>query len=135
MVKVKEKPPRHTHTWSADADRVAKYRTQVVKRALGPAGKADDWLEKRRLDREIKRLVRAKAHLRRQITVENLRKDASALSLADVAARIQKASAVTDDACRRGDELIPRDFTKFFADKPPPASLVTLRKYTMPSEM
>ena len=106
-----------------------------MKRALGPAGKADDWLEKRRLDREIKRLVRAKAHLRRQITVENLRKDASALSLADVAARIQKASAVSDDACRRGNELIPRDFTKFFADKPPPASLVTLRKYTMPSEM
>jgi len=135
MVTVKEKPPRHTESWSADADRVAKFRSQIVKRALGPAGKAADWLEKRRLDREIKRLVRAKAHLRRQVTADNLRKDASALSLADVAARIQKASAVTDDACKRGDELVPREFTKFFADKPPPASLVPLRKYTLPREM
>ena len=78
MVTVKEKPPRHTEFWSSDAGRVAKYRSQIVKRALGPAGKADDWIEKRRLDREIKRLVRARAHLRRQVTVDNLRKDASA---------------------------------------------------------
>ena len=106
-----------------------------MKRALGPAGKADDWIENRRPDREIKRLVRAKAHLRRQVAVDNLRKDASALSLADVAARIQKASAAKDDACKRGDELVPRKFTQFFADKPPPENLVPLRKYTLPREM
>ena len=106
-----------------------------MKRALGPAGKADGWIEKRRLDREIKRLVRAKAHLRKKVAVDNLRRDSSALSLADVAARIQKASAAADDACRRGDELVPRKFTQFFADKPPPESLVALRKYTLPREM
>ena len=78
-------------------------------------------MEKRRLDRKIKRLVRAKTHLRRQVIVDNLRKDANALSLADVAARIKKVSAATDDASKRGDELVPRKFTQFFADKPPPA--------------
>ena len=90
MVKVKEKPPRHTDAWSSDADRVAKYRSQIVKRALGPTGNAADWQEKRRLDREIKRLVRAKAHLRRQTIVQNLPEDTSSLSLADVAACIKK---------------------------------------------
>ena len=55
MVTVKEKPPRHTQKWSADAERIAKFRSLTVKRALGPNGKAADWLAKRRLDREIKR--------------------------------------------------------------------------------
>ena len=64
MVTVKERPPRHTQKWSADADRLAKFRSQTVKRALGPNGKAADWMEKRRLDREIKRLLGAKTHLR-----------------------------------------------------------------------
>ena len=79
MVTVKEKPPRHTQKWSADDDRVAKFRSLTVKIALGPNGKAADWLEKRPLDREIKRLVRAKKHLRRQVIVDSLRKDANAL--------------------------------------------------------
>ena len=30
---------------------------------------------------------------------------------------------------------MPRKFTQFFADKPPPASLVSLRKYKLPREM
>ena len=62
MVTVKEKPPRHAQKWSADPDRLAKFRSQTVKRALGPNGQALDWPEKSRLDREIKRLVRAKKH-------------------------------------------------------------------------
>ena len=92
-------------------------------------------MEKRRLDREIKRLVSAKTHLRRQVIVDNLRKDANALSIADVAARIKKVSAATNDDSKRGDELVPRNFTQFFADKPPPARLVSLRKYKLLREM
>ena len=135
MLKVKPKPQRHTAVWSATADRVAKWRSKIVRRALSEKGTAEDWKEKRRLDREIKRLVRAKAHLRRQTTIDSLRKDASALSLADVAARIKKVQDATDDASRLGDELKPRDFTEFFADKPAPQNLVALRKYTLPTEM
>ena len=44
MVTVKEKPERNTKTWSADANRLAKFRSQTVKRALGPNGKAADWI-------------------------------------------------------------------------------------------
>ena len=69
-------------------------------------------MEKRRLDREIKRLVHAKTHLRRQVIVDNLRKDAIALSIAGVAARIRKVSAATNCASKRGDELVPRKFTQ-----------------------
>ena len=67
--------------------------------------------------------------------MDNLRKDANALSLADVAARIKKVIAATDDARKRGDELVPQTFTQFVADKSPPASLVSLRKYKLPREM
>ena len=49
----------------------------------------------------IKRLVRAKKHLRRQVIVDNLQKDANALSTADVAARIKKVRAATNDATSR----------------------------------
>ena len=108
MVKVKEKPPRHTDAWSADADRVAKYRSLIEKRALGSAGTAAHWREKIRLNRDIKRLVRVKAHLRRQAVVHDLRKDASALSLEYVAARIKNANAATENSEKRGDELVPR---------------------------
>ena len=44
-----------------------------------------------------------------------LLKDAIALSLADVAARIKKANAETEDAGKRGEELVPREFTESFA--------------------
>ena len=135
MLKVKPRPQRHTAGWSATADRVAKWRSKIVRRALSEKGTAEDWKVKRRLDREIKRLVRAKAHLRRQTTIDSLRKDASALSLADVAARIKKIQDATNDASRIGEELNPRDFTKFFADKPAPTHMVALRKYTLPAEM
>ena len=135
MKKVKPKPRRHSPQWSATADSLAKARSSYVKRAMGKNGTAADWLEKRRLDREIKRLVRAKAHLLRQVAVDNLRKNASSLSLADVAARVRKISATSKDADKLGDELIPRDFTKFFVDKPKPKSSVKLRKFTLPREM
>lgn len=111
------------------------WRSKVVRRSLSSKGKATDWLEKRRLGREIKRLLRAKAHLRIQVAMEKLRKDVRSLSLSDVAVRIKKVHAATDDASRLVDELKPRDFTEFFADKPTPKSLITLRKYTLPVEM
>lgn len=81
MFKVKPKPLRRTFVWFADADRVTNFRSQVVKRAPGPAGTAQDWREKLRIDRDIKRLVRAKAHLRRQVAVKTFgRTPATSLS-------------------------------------------------------
>ena len=135
MLKVKPKPQRHTARWSATADSIAKWRSKIVRRALSVHGKAEDWMEKRRLDREIKRLVRARTHLRRQVVANNLRKTSSSLSIADVAARIEKVHAAADNASRLGDELKPRDFTEYFANKPTPKSLIALRKYTLPREM
>lgn len=135
MFKVKPKPLRHASVWSEDAERVANFRSQILKWALGPVGTAQNWCEKRRVDREIRRLVRSKAHLRRQVAADNLRKDASALSIAGFAERIQKARAATEDARKKCDELALREFTELFADKQPPASIVPLRKYTVPPEM
>ena len=60
--------------------------------------------------------------------MDSLRKDANALSIADVAARVKNVSAERNDASKRGYELVPRKFAQIFADKPPPASLVSLRK-------
>ena len=76
---------------------------------MSEEGTADDRKKKRRLDREIKRLVREKAHLRRQITVDSLRKDASALYLAGITAIIKKIHDATDDASRLGDKFKPEN--------------------------
>lgn len=57
----------------------------MVGRALGAGGNARNWMENRRLDRETMCVVRAKAHLLRRVSVDNLRKESSSLSLADVA--------------------------------------------------
>lgn len=92
-------------------------------------------MEKRSLNREIKRFLGAKAHLRRLITVEDLLKDSRSFFLSEVAARNKKIHDATDGASRLGDELKPRNFTEFFADKPDPQSLVALRKYTLPVEI
>lgn len=107
----------------------------MVRRALSPDGKAENWIEKNRLDREIKPPVQAQACFRRQITVDSLRKDASSISLADVAARIKKVNAASDVAQILGKELNPREFTEFFADKSTLKTLVALRKYSLPAQM
>lgn len=74
MVNIKPKPMRHTEVSSATTDIVAKWRSKVVRRALSTENKTADWEEKRRLDCEIKRIFRKKAHLRRQVIFDNLRK-------------------------------------------------------------
>lgn len=135
MLKVRPKPLRQTTIGYTTVGNVAKWRSKVFMRAMSTEEKASDWVEKRGLDREIRRLFLAKAHLRRQVTVENLRKYARYLSLSDVAARIKKITAAMYDARRIWEDLKPRDFTEFFADKSFQKMLVTLRKYMMPREM
>lgn len=65
---------------------------------------------------EIQRLVREKEHIRRKITFENVRRDASLLSLANVAAKIAKHYSASDEVSGLGDEINPRAFTEFFSD-------------------
>lgn len=76
-------------------------------------------------------MVLVKTHLRRNVTINDLRKDASALSLADVSASIKKALEATEDTCKRNYELVPQNITPFFAGKPLPKILVSLRKCTL----
>lgn len=57
MKNVKRKPQRNMAKWSTTADTVAKWRSKEVRRAMDRTGTTADWEKKRRLDREIKRLV------------------------------------------------------------------------------
>lgn len=41
----------------------------------------------------------------------------------------------SDEASRLGDELKPRKFIEFFADKPALNALITLRKFSLPAKM
>lgn len=135
MLNVKTKPQRHTAVGSATAASEDMWRSKMVRRALRSEGTAADWIEKRRLYCEIKRLVREMTHRCRQVTVNKLRKTASSISLSEIAARITKIHNATDAASRLGDEFKPSAFTEFFADKPAPKTFVALRKYTLPGEM
>lgn len=84
-------------------------------------------MKKQRLDREIKRLVREKAKLFRQVTVDSLQKKASSPSLANDEERINNFKTATNEVCRLGDELKPRNFTRVFSAKTSPKSLIVLR--------
>lgn len=68
-------------------------------------------------------------------TVEKLRKNASFLSLAYVAAILKEVKPATYDASRLGEELKARDFPSFLFAKPAPKSPIALPKYKLPREM
>lgn len=132
---MKPKPRQHIAVWSATAESVTERRSKVVRRVLSPERKAADWMEKRRLDRDIKRLFRAQEYLCRQIVVLSLRKDASSPSFAEFAARIKKIYAASDKASGLGDNLKPRKSTHAFADKQIQQTSLPLHQYTLHAEI
>lgn len=97
--------------------------------------RAADLLKKKRLDRKVKHFMKARAHLRTQITLVVLQKYTSFLSIAEVTVRIKKIHTARNDMSRLGDEFNPRHFTEFFADKFLPELLFALQKFSMPREM
>lgn len=92
-------------------------------------------MKNRRLDCEIKPLVRSQAYLCSHTTVDSLIKGASSLFLANVAARIKEIHVASDETDRLGEDLKPREFTKCFANKPTQQTPISLSKYTLPAEM
>lgn len=143
MLKVKPNPQLHTDVYSATVYSLAKWRRQMEiegsEMRSERCWKSGRLVEKRRPDRDIKRLVRERAHLRRKVAVTTCGRTPARAprikSLADVAARMETVHAAPNDAGRLGKELNLRDFTEFFAAKLTPKSPIALRRHTLPREM